>query len=305
MQKLFLSVLLLLVFCAIPNLYGAGTTAANFLKIGIGARNIAMGETGANETSVNALYWNPAELGAIEHGEVSFMHTAWLADVSYENAAYAQKFGMGTIGIAAYYLSMPAIDKYDNTGLKLNDTFKPADMALSFSYNRDIGPLPVGVTLKYISSQIDQKTATAYAADIGVAFDNVILKDVEGFKSALVVQNLGTPMKFVNESYPLPFNIKVGASYVAFKNTMFDLDLNKYTDTDLIGNAGAEYLIPIKSNISLALRAGYKTNQQNLGGLAGLTGGLGFEFSALIIDYAFVPYGDLDNTQIISLRYKF
>ena len=58
----------------IPFSAGPGTTAANFLKIGIGARGVAM--EGAFTTLANdgtALYWNPAGLAQIDETEILAM----------------------------------------------------------------------------------------------------------------------------------------------------------------------------------------------------------------------------------------
>ncbi len=89
-----------------------------------------MGETGATEQGINSVFWNPAGLAGIESREVSFMHTLWLSEVSFDNVSYAQKTGAGTFGVSVYYLSMSEIDKYDTSGVKLNETFKPSDTAL-------------------------------------------------------------------------------------------------------------------------------------------------------------------------------
>jgi len=52
----------------------------------------------------------------------------------------------------------------------------------------------------------------------------------------------------------------------------------------------------------LALRVGYKTNQ-DVG--SGITAGIGFKMGKVSIDYGYVPYGDLGNTHRISLGIKF
>src|SRR5687768_8481233 len=56
----------------------AGTTSAEFLKIGVGARAIGMGETqAALANDAFASYWNPAGLGSIKIPEVSVMYNRW------------------------------------------------------------------------------------------------------------------------------------------------------------------------------------------------------------------------------------
>lgn len=301
------SIILTIIVCLVVSLQGlfaAGSNSAAFLKIGMGAKNIAMGETGAAERGINSVFWNPAGLDTVANREVSFMHALWLSDISFENVSYAQKTGMGTFGVSVYYLSMSAIDKYDTGGVKLNDTFKPSDTAVAFSFARELKGIPLGVTLKYITSQIDNVSANAFAFDAGVLFDTLLPK-VEGLHAGLAVQNIGTSMKYDKESFSLPQNLKLGANYTFAKNVTVALDLNKSTGPDIVLNTGAQYTYAFSKEISLAGRAGYKTNNKALGGSAGFTAGIGFEYASLGFDYAFVPYGDLDNTHRISLNYRF
>lgn len=119
------------------------------------------------------------------------------------------------------------------------------------------------------------------------------------------MQNIGTTMKFDKESFALPQNVKLGASYAAAKNVTIALDLNRSVEPEIVINTGAQYTYSFSKGISLACRAGYKTNNKALGGMAGFTAGIGFEYSSLGFDYAFVPYGDLDSTHRASLNYRF
>ena len=82
-----IALFLLLAACAagasaqlVPNLGGqrAGISAFQFLKIGVGARGVAMGESFvASANDVSALYWNPAGLAQAVHGEFSVGLFLW------------------------------------------------------------------------------------------------------------------------------------------------------------------------------------------------------------------------------------
>src|SRR5436305_754352 len=70
---------------------GAGTSSANFLKMGVGGRGVAMGE--AQTAAVNdamALYWNPSMLGELNQNEVSFMHNSYFQGISHDVLYYVQ-----------------------------------------------------------------------------------------------------------------------------------------------------------------------------------------------------------------------
>ena len=72
-----------------------GTTAAEFLQLGVGGR--AMGLSGAYTAvadDAGALYWNPAGLAGVEKRAATFMHAAYLQSSFYDYAAYAQANGL-------------------------------------------------------------------------------------------------------------------------------------------------------------------------------------------------------------------
>lgn len=299
----------LLLFVLIPlacpdQVFSAGETAGNFLKLGIGAKNAAMGETGATESGINALYWNPAGAAEIAGREVSFMHAAWLEGINFQNFAYAQNIGPGVIGISADFFSSFGMDKYDNTGGR-QGTFNASDRTIKLTYASDVSATPektlVGVTVKFISSDIEDSSARAVAVDAGAYFDTLF----EDLILGVVFQNLGTPLKFYNRANSLPLNLKAGINYLVADGTVVCLDINKAVDTDFIFNAGGEYLLPVGDETGIAFRGGWRSNTKGLGGSAGLTCGFGIIYSAYCFDYAFVPYGDLSDTHRVSISYKF
>ncbi len=62
---------------------GPGKIGATFLKLGVGAKPVAMGGAFcavADESS--AIYWNPAGLAFLKDRELSFTHIAWLKELT-------------------------------------------------------------------------------------------------------------------------------------------------------------------------------------------------------------------------------
>jgi len=56
----------------------------------------------------------------------------------------------------------------------------------------------------------------------------------------------------------------------------------------------------------LALRAGYKTMKNpDLGGLTGVSGGMGINLGKFNFDYSFTPFGDLGISHRVSLLIRF
>ena len=73
---------------------------------------------------------------------------------------------------------------------------------------------------------------------------------------------------------------------------------------------GTEFLIgnvEEKSNV-MALRGGYQLSFPNreLGALAGMTLGLGYTLTkSIVLDYAYLPAGELGSSQRLSVTFKF
>ncbi|MFH1369367.1 MAG: PorV/PorQ family protein [Elusimicrobiota bacterium] len=318
MKKLFFTTLVFAVICqlsTVNRLYaGVGTSGAQFLKIGVSANSSALGEAGAASSGAESVFINPAGLVGSDGMEIRASQAMWLESINYSNIAFAKKIGDNALGVGINYLSVPAITKVDNTGTILADSYAPADMAVSLCYARDFKALFAGITLKYISSTLDDKTATAIAADVGA---QKVFKD-QRFITGLAVQNLGTTMKFNFEEDPLPLNVKLGGKYaIPFKNSEIDdnlnmshgmnilVDINSTNDTGFYTNAGAEYLRKFNESTSAAVRAGYKSSvTKGLTG-SGISAGFGISYQKYVLDYAYAPYGDLGQTSRVSLSYKF
>src|SRR5437762_3445025 len=63
----------------------AGTSSANFLKLGIGPRAIAMGEAQVGVADdVYATYWNPAGLARLDAQEAGFAQNQYLESISQQ-----------------------------------------------------------------------------------------------------------------------------------------------------------------------------------------------------------------------------
>ncbi|MFC1522851.1 PorV/PorQ family protein [Elusimicrobiota bacterium] len=300
----FLSIVLAVSIPVCVYASGPGTTGATFLKIGIGARPVSMGEAFAGVADdADAIYWNPAGLAGIEAPQASFTHAAWFETIKYEHLAFSYPSSKGTFSGAINRLSMSPIEKYDKYGTKMNATYEPSDTAMTLSYARKMFGFSSGINLKYIKSEIDGSSAAGILLDVGGMRK---LLD-EKLSLGLVLQNLGQSIAFDGASDATPLNIKLGSAYKLLDNKLtLALDLNKPRDNDIRANLGAEYLYELKDSLTLAGRAGYKTNTDGLDTMDGLSIGIGARISKKYgMDYAWVPYGDLGDTHRISLSASF
>ena len=281
-----------------------GTSAFQFLQLGVGARPSAMGEAFAGVADdINTIYWNPAGLARIERAELSMTHALWLQDITYSNLAYGRHALGGTIGAALNSLITGGIQKADNTGLRLAESYDMSDIMGLVSYARRWNKLALGVNLKYISSRIEEERAYSYAADMGVLYSGFRPWDRK-MTVGMSVQNLGTKATYVSESNPLPVTVRAGCSLEMFKGLLVASDLDQ-TEENIRIHTGAEYTRPLGAVI-LAARAGYKNDTvKELGVLSGLTLGMGIKWGDYQFDYAWNSFADLGVTHRISLGIKF
>ena len=280
----------------------AGTRAMTFLKIGVGAEAIGMGESHVAEANdLYASYWNPAGLAKIHRPQFGLMHNEWFEGINHEFLGFVQPMGdAGVIGGSVIYLSFGEIQGRDANG-KETQVFRPYDLALVLSYARHIGSsLAFGANAKLVREEIDTVSAQALAYDVGglYTFSNPSLS--LGFN----LQHLGTQAKYVEDSFSLPFNIKVGGAYKLLKDKLTIVtDVNRPSDNNIIGAFG----IAVAVSELLHLRTGYKyrVGGNDLGTASGLTGGVGFRIESFQIDYAFVSFGKLGPTHRFSLISNF
>src|SRR5437879_1768420 len=107
MNSTWLILPLLAVSVQLAEASDTGTTAANFLKLGIGPRAIAMGEAQVGlADDVYATYWNPAGLASLKIPEAGFVQNQYLENISAQYLAFAYPHPtLGTLAASISYLN--------------------------------------------------------------------------------------------------------------------------------------------------------------------------------------------------------
>jgi len=310
--KVLRTILILFVFLSISQFititYGsdAGTTGANFLKIGVDPRAAGMGEAQvAVCNDVRSVFWNPAGLARTESQEASFVYSLWFEDIKLQYFGYAYPHStLGTFAGSVNYLSMGKIEGYRADGGKGGEV-KAYDLSGILSYGRRL-PYGIngGINLKFIQQKLEEESSFAFGIDIGVIGPLgrwLKVKELEEFTCGINLQNLGSKVKFQKEEGSLPLNLKFGVGIR--KEVLGDpltvaIDGNIPNDNGFYGSLGIEYWV----RDLIGLRLGYKSGQ-DLGN--GLSFGGGIKVNILELDYALVHCGELGYTHRIGIVARF
>ncbi|MFH1097033.1 MAG: PorV/PorQ family protein [Candidatus Desantisbacteria bacterium] len=268
-----------------------GRDGVAFLKVGVGARAIGMGEgfsSIADDTS--AIYYNPAGLTSIRCPLISTSYNKWIGNLSYGAVTYVNPcFKQSAIGISAVYLGTDGIPRYDSTTLL--GEYKAYDMSLNLAYAfRFSHGISLGINVKGIQEKIDDEETSGFAVDFGQLYH----LPIDGLSLSSVIQNVGPNME---AGYKLPTLYKLGIAY-QFPDypLLIGCDWTKPSDNKLKINAGFE----CKMMNTFALRGGFDSQLfEDLNG--GINLGFGFPLGPYSIDYAFVPTKRMGDTHRLSI----
>ena len=173
-----------------------GTGGAFELKIPVGARGTALGGGAVGDVDgIEAIFWNPAGISALEGTEALFSHTTYFADQKLNYAAIATKLGgSAVIGFNAKVLSIGQIfvtteDAPEGTGDIINPTFSVLGVSLARQFTDRVR---AGLTVNYVNERIIDNSAGGVALDFGVQY----IAGWRGMKLGMVMKNFGTNMKF-------------------------------------------------------------------------------------------------------------
>ncbi len=172
-----------------------GTSAGNFLKIGVGGRATSMaGAVTADTRGPSSLYWNPAGIANTKETEIMINQGNWILDFKHNFLAAVFPVGqLGNIGISINSLDMGTMDRTterspDGDGT----TFSASNIAIGVAYSKKISDrFNAGIKCKVIQENISFTSATALALDAG----SLYLSRFSGLKIGMSITNFGTKMK--------------------------------------------------------------------------------------------------------------
>ena len=295
----------------------AGTASVQFLKIGVGARAGAMGESFvavANDAS--ALYWNPAGISQFSDDQVIFSHTAWLVDVQHEfmGAVYhlSADDAIGLSFTTLHTEDMPVTTELQPLGD--GTYFHYGDVAVGLTYSRKLtSQFSFGGTVRFFEETLDVLKMRGTVVDMGTYY----WTGLGSLRFSAVVSNFGNQVSPSGSAHLLdgstvsqfqefapPTVFRFGFAVEPFETETHSLttslQLNHPNDNSENLSMGAEY----QYMKTFFVRGGYKMNVDEEGFSFGV--GLATKISqlSLSLDYGYAPFKNLGGVHRITMFVK-
>lgn len=314
-----------------------GTSAAQFLKIGVGARALSMGgafQAVANDAS--SVYWNPAGMTRTDQVSWIFNHTDWFLDTSHDFSSLVLPLRRGSylgLSINVMTIGKEEITTEENSA-GTGHYWDALGLSAGISYARRMtDKFSIGTTVKYVTERIWNESASSVAVDVGTILDTgykgvVIGMSFSNFGSSMQLSgrdlireldlneanSLNAPVdsRLHTEPWPLPVCFSIGTAIeivgqadriVYSDNQRLTLAVNgthPNDDSEKL-NMGMEWAI----NETVFLRGGYSYGKD----LSDFSGGAGIKIGAygrdMLFDYSIVPYEDLGIVHTYTISSTF
>lgn len=289
--------------CSIPLSVsaGSGTSTANFLKLGTGARPEGMGGVSvAVADDVNAVYGNPGGLAWIKSSEAGFMYSALAEQMGFHvmSVALPLNGASGTVGFSVAYFTSGMVDGYDAGG-QVTSGFSNEDWLGTIAFGRGFGALKVGVAVKFLWKRLSDITAAGVMGDLGVQWE---IPGMAGLRIGGALKHAGSGLQFVAERDPFPLTVQMGVAYLGeWWGRQFTLGCEVEYSRDQSYGVGIGGEVEVWPWVSL--RGGYAFIPDRLE--QGFRAGIEVGTPVVGMEYAYVPFGMLGSAHRLSMAFRF
>jgi len=301
-MKRFFSIPLLFVLLSITVQAQSGQAGLSFLKNGVGARTVAMGDAGVVGSDMGtAMYYNPALLADDEKASITIMHSEWIQDITTEYLGLSIPANGWTFGL---FMGITSVE-----GIEVRDRPTPEPLATTDSRNFAGGltaafaladMIDVGVSAKFIFEKIHTDDASGYAFDIGATLHPFDESSLEDLRFGFAIANLGSMSELMAQETVLPSLLRYGAEYSIPVESVKGNVVVEANGLTLLEEETTHLGIGLEFDYVnlLFLRFGYQSGFDS----KSISFGAGAAYSTLRFDYAYVPFdNNLGNAHTVAL----
>ena len=337
MRKSVISIVTLFILAAspvgaqiVPNLGGqrVGISSLQFLKIGVGGRGAALGESmAAIANDASALYWNPAGLVLTSDNSVIVSHAEWLVELKHDFAGVMYHLSPAdAVGLSLITLvtdDMPVTTETQPLG---NGTyFRYSDVAVGLTYSRKMtGQFSFGTTVRYVEENLASVKIKGVLFDLGTYYS----LGIGSSRIGVVVSNFGSdvaPEGSVElldhstvstfQSFSPPTVFKIGFAFEPLEDEAqritTSFQLNHPNDNAENVRLGCEYVwqkwmflrVGLKRTIGEPLFGVAQKSADDYSFGAGVFVPVGL--TDVRFDYAFTHFNELNSVHRISVEFTY
>lgn len=311
---------------------GGGSSAYDFLTIPTSSHAFALGgrAPAVIDDDVTLVDQNPGLLGPEIEKQVAFNYMMYMQSGNFAGLRYGMAAGEhGAWAVGLRYLNYGSIDRYDQSGAALGDSFSPQDLVVEGTYSHDITDrLRGGINLKMVYSNYDARSAFAIAADLGINYYD----EENDLSLSAVLKNAGGQVKRFYEAYDrlpidLEFGYMQGLSSSPFSLAITATNLTRWKLPYYVHDSNSDQLEQ-KSNffsnlfrhlifglqynpnekVYAALAYNYKTRTDmgtyNRNFLSGFSLGLGFKVKSFRVGVAYAMPHKSGSSLLLNLAYS-
>ncbi len=207
-MKCYFSIFILLQSWSIWSQVG-GERAFESLRLSMDPLTVVSSGSIISNTSKStlAVRSNPAIQHYVDKGAVAFGQEFGYASIGRTGLAATllptSKWKL-TVGVNA--TNFGDFDRFDETGTA-EGSFQARDLDLYMSTAKKVGPFAIGITASYLSSQIDNYSASGLIADIGGIYE----LPNKNLNLAMVIKNIGGILSdYTGASSSMPIELQFG-----------------------------------------------------------------------------------------------